>query len=490
MTGQAKLSEADLGSAPLQDKSEEQSYNSARFHPNNNSQPSNAFVVKSSRFMKREDRDLRLYRSPSHDDYLFPKTEMDLFNRFKDSFLLDEVFDELADEPIRIRELTTKLLWREDELRDKMTKLVTVCAAAGRPIDDAKFAVEVEIRDLFNRCEELQKEVEQFKEQIVHARKHKTEGTNKRPRLVSLSHNALLQKAIPPRKFVLKPWLPEAAISMVFAPPGVGKSYLCLSAAGAIARGGQLFKTSPWIAPEPKRVLYVDGEMHEADLQIRVKKLLSNIEENIPDDYLHYINGSWQENFIPDLSSIEGQKLLEERLFDQGAQVLFLDNLSTLCRAGRENETDSWKQMQTWLLQLRWRGIAVVLVHHAGKAKDENGKPRQRGTSMREVVLESSIVLDHPKDYSEEMGCLFELSYVKARGFWGADAIPLEVRLVEKDGAFMWEDRKLCIKTYDSVVGIYNEGTTSTREIANELGISPQAVRKHIRTAKKEGDIK
>jgi putative DNA primase/helicase len=312
-----------------------------------------------------------------------------------------------------------------------------------------------------------------------------------KPRLVSLTYKALLQKEIRPRKFILKPWLAEAAITMVFAPPGVGKSYLCLSAAITIASGGKIFRASPWEAPEPKRVLYVDGEMHEADLQIRVKKLLTDFGGNIPnDDYLRYLNGTWQSGSIPDLSTIEGQKLVEEVIVDQGTQVLFLDNLSTLCRAGRENETDSWKQMQAWLLGLRWRGIAVVLVHHAGKGKDENGKPRQRGTSMREVVLESSIVLDHPKDYSEEMGCVFELSYIKARGFSGADAIPIEARLVEKDGILMWEDKKLSVKTYDNIVNIYNDGTTAAKEIAIEVGISVQAVRTHIRNAKTKGDIK
>jgi putative DNA primase/helicase len=311
-----------------------------------------------------------------------------------------------------------------------------------------------------------------------------------KPRLITLTYKDLLEKKIPPRKLILKPWLPEASISMIYAPPGIGKSYLCLSVAGAIASGGKLFKSSPWEAPAPKRVLYIDGEMHESDLQTRIKKLLHEFGGNIPDEnYLRYMNGSWQAEFIPDLASLEGQKLMEEVITEQGTQVLFLDNLSTLCRSGRENETDSWKQMQSWLLQLRWRGIASVLVHHAGKTKDENGKPRQRGTSMREVVLESSLVLDHPKDYSEEMGCVFELSYVKARGFYGAEAAPLHIKLIEKEGVFHWEDKKLSIKNYDRIVDLYNEGVTSTKEIATELGISPQAIRAHIRTAKKEGDI-
>jgi len=457
--------------------------------PQKENQP-NAWLVKNSRFMKREERDFRLYLSPSHDDYLFPKIETDLFDRLNPQYLLEEVFDSHANEPIEIRDLTTKLSRREKEMAEKMALLISACAAAGRNIEEARFATDKELRDLFDRCTALSDEIKNLKDQISHRRNYKLESLKRKPRLVSFSHQELIEKQIPERKFILKPWLPEAAISMVYAPPGVGKSYLCLSAAGTIASGGTLFKTSPWEAPEPKRVLYVDGEMHEADLQMRIKKLFNDLGKNIPDNHLRYINGSWQSEFIPDLSNPEGQALIEEVIVDQGTKVLFLDNLSTLCRSGRENETDSWKQMQTWLLQLRWRGIAVVLVHHAGKGKDENGKPRQRGTSMREVILESSIVLDHPKDYSEEMGCLFELSYVKARGFYGADAVPLEVKLDEKNGMFSWLDKKLSVKTYDTIVDMHGEGTTSVKEIASELGISAQAVRKHIRQAKKKGDIK
>lgn len=310
-----------------------------------------------------------------------------------------------------------------------------------------------------------------------------------KPKLITLTYQELIAKDIPSRKFILKPWLPEAAISMIYAPPGIGKSYLCLSAAGVIASGGRLFQNTPWEAPEPRKVLYIDGEMHEIDLQTRVKKLLYSFINNIPEDYLRYLNGSWQETFIPDLSSIEGQQLIEEVIAEQGTQVLFLDNLSTLCRCGRENETDSWKPVQSWLLQLRWRGITVVLVHHASKAKDEHGKPRQRGTSMREVILESSIVLDRPKDYEEEMGCVFELSYTKSRGFFGSDAASFEAKLIERDGFFVWEDKKLDVKNYDRIVDLYNDGTTQTKEIASEVGISQQAVRKHLRRAKQQGDI-
>jgi putative DNA primase/helicase len=320
---------------------------------------------------------------------------------------------------------------------------------------------------------------------VNEAHKQLSSFQERKPRLVTLSHNELIGKTIPARKFVLKPWLPEAGVSMIYAPTGVGKTYLCLSIAKAIASGGRLFT---WEASERRRVLYVDAEMHESDLQARVKKLLS--ESVIDDDYLRYWNGSWQADlFLPDLSTSEGQKFIEEIIDHYGIQVLFLDNLSTLCRTGKENETTSWMQMQNWLLKLRWKGVATVLVHHAGKAKDGSGKPVQRGTSMREVVLESSLVLCHPKDYTEEQGCVFEVKYAKARGFWGADSEPFEAKLIEKNGVSLWEHRSLVLKTYDLVVDLYNQGITNPKAIGEEVGVSRQAVNKHIERAKNDGEI-
>jgi hypothetical protein len=82
------------------------------------------------------------------------------------------------------------------------------------------------------------------------------------------------------------------------------------------------------------------------------------------------------------LGSIEGQQALEPHL--DGVDLLILDNLSTLMTTGSEGATDSWLPMQNWLLRLRRRGIAVLLIHHAGV----NGK--QRGTNRREDALDLS----------------------------------------------------------------------------------------------------
>src|SRR6478672_1561999 len=96
------------------------------------------------------------------------------------------------------------------------------------------------------------------------------------------------------------------------------------------------------------------------------------------------------------------------------------DNLSTLCTNGSESASDAWVPMQNWLLKLRRRGVAVLLIHHAGL----NG--RQRGTSRREDALDTVIALRRPPDYSPEEGARFEIHLEKTRSMVGEGAAPFE----------------------------------------------------------------
>ena len=99
-----------------------------------------------------------------------------------------------------------------------------------------------------------------------------------------------------------------------------------------------------------------------------------------------------------------------------GVELAVIDNLSTLCRSGIENEAESWLPIQEWLLGLRRRGMSAMIVHHAGK------RGLQRGTSRREDVLDTTIAMRRPKDYEPSEGCRFEVHFEKSRGFTGDDA--------------------------------------------------------------------
>lgn len=287
------------------------------------------------------------------------------------------------------------------------------------------------------------------------------------PSLVSLNMRDFLSMPIPERGFLLSPVLPVQGISIMYAPRGIGKTFAALSVAVAVASGGAVFN---WRAPMPKRTLYVDGEMPATSMQSRLAALVSGMA--VPPlalDYLKLITPDMQPCPMPDLSTMSGQMLLEPDLKD--VDMVVLDNIATLCRTGKENESQSWQTMQAWLLELRRRGITVLLIHHAGKSGD------QRGTSAREDIMDTVISLRRPREYSMAEGARFEVHLTKARGILGDDAKPFEANLVTEGNALHWQIKELEDVELEELKRLLSEGY-SIRDCAEEMGKSKGAIQR------------
>lgn len=243
----------------------------------------------------------------------------------------------------------------------------------------------------------------------------------------------LLNMEIPPRRTLLAPWLPEKGAAMLYAPRGLGKTFLSLSIAYGVASGCDLLR---WRVPESRPVLFVDGEMPLAALQERLTGIALAAEGGPPsDDFLRFLPADYFRDGLPNLASQEGRDLLE-RLSD-GVALIVLDNLSSLA-VGRENEADDWQPMQDLVLSLRRSGTSTLIVHHSGKGG------QQRGTSRREDVLDTVVALRRPEDYEATDGARFEVHFEKHRGFAGLDAAPFEAALeIAGDGAIRWQTAEL-----------------------------------------------
>ena len=290
---------------------------------------------------------------------------------------------------------------------------------------------------------------------------------NNVPSLVSLDMGDFLSMSIPERGFLLSPVLPVQGIGIMYAPRGIGKTFAALSVAVAVASGGAVFN---WRAPMPKRTLYVDGEMPATSMQSRLTALVSGM--SVPPlalKNLALITPDLQPCPMPDLSTASGQALLEP--FLKNVDMVVLDNISTLCRTGKENESQSWQTMQSWLLDLRRRGITVLLIHHAGKSGD------QRGTSAREDIMDTVISLRRPREYSMAEGARFEVHLTKARGIVGDEAKPFEANLITEGNALQWQTKELENVELEELKRLINEGY-SIRDCAEEMGKSKAAIQR------------
>ncbi len=298
-------------------------------------------------------------------------------------------------------------------------------------------------------------------------------------KLKSMNLSNFLDLQIPQRGMILNPIIPEKGLTMLYAPRGIGKTFVALNIALAVATGKSMFNNK-WSAVKPSKVLLVDGEMPAYSLQDRLKNMeLSNNVDTSDLDNLQILSSDLQEIGIPDLSTVDGQQLIEEHL--DGVKLLILDNLSALCISGRENESESWLPMQKWLSFLKRRGISVLLIHHANKAGN------QRGNSKKEDLLDTVIVLRRVKNYCSQDGAKFEIHYEKARGFYGEAAKSFAVELKEDEGKLIWNVSELEEGEITRILALEQEGL-SHREIAEELGMSASTVNRRLKKIK-EGKL-
>ena len=290
----------------------------------------------------------------------------------------------------------------------------------------------------------------------------------------------LLEMDFPPAEKLLSPIIGAKTLAMMYAPRGGGKTYLALSFGLAAASGGTVFGEDSgrpsWRAETPHPVLYVDGEMPGELLKHRVAELVAGLNLN-PEDLFRIIAADLEEDGIPSLATTKGQDLIDAHV--SPGSLLILDNLSTLCRGIKENEADGWEAVQSWLLSLRQRRVAVLLIHHAGR----NGLAR--GTSKREDVLDVVLQLATPDDYDAEEGARFEINFTKSRGLTGRAVESFEALLEVRAGRATWRTRDVAEELTERMLAMKEAGR-SMRQIAAEMAVDHSTVVRRIQKAEKK----
>jgi len=307
-------------------------------------------------------------------------------------------------------------------------------------------------------------------EQVHVAQEHFLDGIDKliRPEPTAtlseavVDYRQMLTLSIPERKRHLS-WLIEGSNVMVFGLRGLGKTMYLLGLAASLSTGRDFLK---WKVTEPVGVLYVDGEMMLDELRTRCTSLLPEP----PTASLFFLTaelvyGMTKKDLV--LTSQDMRDALTTILDEHpDIRVVILDNISCLFAGIDEDKKRDWEPINAWLIKLRHRGLATLLVHHAGKSG------QQRGTSGREDSLDTVIHLDRPSGYEATEGCHFELKFTKARSVKGEEVGPLDVRLQDQGGKLTWAFKPLETSKEDQVRALLEEGIDSTSDIAEALGIN------------------
>jgi hypothetical protein len=294
-----------------------------------------------------------------------------------------------------------------------------------------------------------------------------------------VTSNELASLELTPRRKLLGDWFREGDLGFVFAYRGVGKTWLTLGMAQALSTGRKL---GDWPAHAPVPVLYVDGEMPPDQMRDRSKGLDAS---NANLEFLNHEILFERTGKVLNVTNREVQEALTGHCVKTHSKVLILDNLSTLASGMKENEADSWELVNNWLLELRRRKIAVIIVHHAGRSGE------MRGTTKREDNVFWTIALDdRKKDAADKRGARFVSRFTKPSRNTQDEIAPYEWHFVTDEATGEVSISYKQTQTLEMFRQCIEDGVTDCSELAEELKVSRGTVSKWAKKAMDAGWLK
>ncbi len=300
-----------------------------------------------------------------------------------------------------------------------------------------------------------------------------------------LSAEKFIGLELPPRRKYLDPWIREQAIILLTGDRGTGKSRFIAGILNSITKG---FSFGPWATTQSVHCLLYDAELVPQDIQ----GILNSLDRGEKRDNELYILSDAilvEKGHMPkgNLQSPEWRAVMKKLLLNLDIRVWVLDNIASASTGPvDENSSTDWRDINGWLLDLRFAGITTILLHHTNKS----GGPR--GTHSREDNIDISIMLKRPTKYRLTDGASFDVVFTKARlpNRDLAKISDVNFRLTEDpDGKAVWENNKPKHDLQVEIIQLSGEGL-SQKKIADKVGCSPQNVSSTIIKAKKNGWVK
>ena len=280
---------------------------------------------------------------------------------------------------------------------------------------------------------------------------------------------------IPAKKKFLNPWLTEQSITLISGWRGTGKTWLALSILDAVSKGVSF---GPWETEASVPCLFLDGEMPTQDIIERAKDLGIDSVYIYSDAYANTL-GLPKANLLSETWRTSMKRVLITR----GVKLWVIDNLASLAGGIDENVKKDWDPINSWLLELRFAGIATILLHHTNK------EGFQRGTSAREDNIDNSIILKRPFEYTPEDGCKFVMHFAKARVRTQDLGLITDTQFQlrqDESGQLIWTWGSIKKETKNEVIKMLDEEIKPI-EIAQVLGVTKGRVSQIRNQAIKDG---
>lgn len=212
--------------------------------------------------------------------------------------------------------------------------------------------------------------------------------------------------------------IPTESITFLNGYSGLGKSWLTLSLAIAMGRGG-----GKWInkTVSSGRVLYIDQESHKALLKHRFNKLLLGQQLTKSDVDVHML--STNDLKLDKPSSVDAFKGL---LVELQPKLVILDPFISL-HSGNENSTEDMGKLRSVFKSIiQDCACGLMIIDHESKPGDvtKSAAQRQRGSSEKGAVADVTLSLI-------KQGDSIMIEHAKAR--YGQAMPSMEIKITDTD---------------------------------------------------------
>jgi transposase len=265
------------------------------------------------------------------------------------------------------------------------------------------------------------------------------------------------------RPFVLAPIIAEKSITLMYARTGIGKTWVALSLAAAVAHGTVLF--GQWRAEKPRKVLYVDSEMTSQSLGARIDVVSRMMFDGKRLPRKHHANFLSISRNRSTSDVEEFKKEVAEYVAAEGVELVVLDNLTAFTQ--HNDSAKAWEETHIWVDALRESDCALLIIHH------ENRAGGQRGTSATTNAVDNVLHLvdpEVPRKDGDEL--VMKVKVEKGRDIHGAARRPF-LAVIAPNARRPYCKREELPKTDSDYVEHVDNPTT-----ADEKGASGRAYRR------------
>ncbi|HZZ92992.1 MAG TPA: AAA family ATPase [Usitatibacter sp.] len=287
----------------------------------------------------------------------------------------------------------------------------------------------------------------------------------------------LMECKVPARPDIIGGFIAKGGRCLVTGPAGIGKTLFALGLGAHVSMGKTFLG---WDVERPRRVVYMDAEMAPAQTKLRVKRWTKRIPGLSDSPNFRIAPFMAVRGKTVDLTTTDGQRVVEASIGDD-AELIIFDNYSAFNPEGGE-DAQAWAPFDAYLNSLSRRGIATMLIHHAGKGRGNTS----RGTTRLIAPVDTFISLGRVNGKPAGGPAEFIMHFEKTRDRPKGDTSDRRVKLMpSKERGY-----KIIVRPVETaegreaqIQGLIAKGYKD-REIAEKLGVNRSTVCRHRKKPK------